>query len=133
VLQPSPLFTETAAATTVRALHRDFETRSHQAILKTVGAQRYAADPSTEVLCCCYAVDDGPVKLWRPGDPVPTEFLAAAQSKNWVVVAHNDSFETTIEEQIMSVRYKWPTIPIDRHRCTMAMSLACGGPAEHRR
>jgi DNA polymerase len=111
----------------VRVLHRDYETRS-RAILKTVGAQRYAADTTTEVLCCCYAVDDEPVKLWRPGEPVPIEFLAAAQSKNWIIVAHNDAFETAIEKLILAPRYKWPIIPIDRHRCTMAMSLACGLP-----
>src|SRR5215472_12427935 len=67
-------------------LHRDYETRS-RAILKIVGAQRYAADPSTEILCCCYAVDSDAVKLWRPGDPVPPEFIAAAQNRNWVVAA----------------------------------------------
>ena len=44
----------------VHLLHRDFETRS-RASLKTVGAHRYAVDPSTEVLCCAYAVDDEPV------------------------------------------------------------------------
>jgi DNA polymerase bacteriophage-type len=127
VLQPSPQFANTAAAPTVCVLHRDYETRS-RAILKTVGAQCYAADTTTEVLCCCYAADDGPVKLWRPGEPVPTEFLAAAQSQNWVVVAHNDAFETAIEKLILAPRYKWPIIPIERHRCTMAMSLACGLP-----
>jgi hypothetical protein len=55
-------------------LHRDYETRS-RAILKTVGAQRYAANSATEVLCCAYAVDDDPVQVWRPGDPVPIEFV----------------------------------------------------------
>src|SRR5438105_3519578 len=59
-------------SSTVQVLHRDYETRS-QAVLKTVGAQRYAADSSTEILCACYAVDDDPIKLWRPGDPMPTE------------------------------------------------------------
>ena len=58
-------------------LHRDYETRS-RAILKIVGAQRYAADPSTEILCICYAADSDPIKLWRPGDPVPMEFVLVA-------------------------------------------------------
>jgi DNA polymerase bacteriophage-type len=127
MLQPSPQFANTAAAPTVRVLHRDYETRS-RAILKTVGAQHYAADPTTEVLCCYYAVDDDPVKLWRPGDPVPIEFLAAAQNRNWIVVAHGDAFDAAVEKLVLAPRYKWPIIPIDRHRCTMAMSLACGLP-----
>jgi DNA polymerase len=110
-------------------LHRDYETRS-RAILKTVGAQRYAANSATEVLCCAYAVDDDPVQLWRPGDPVPIEFVLAAQNPNWVVAAFNDAFETAIEKQIMSVRYGWPVIPIERHRCTQAQCLALGLPAK---
>ena len=109
-------------------LHRDFETRS-QVRLQTVGTQRYAANLTSEVLCCAYAVDDDPVQLWRPGDPVPTEFITAAQSRNWIVAAFNDAFETAIEKSIMSVRYGWPVIPIERHRCTQAMCLALGLPA----
>ena len=108
--------------------HRDYETRS-QLVLKTVGAHPYAADPSTEFLCCAYAVDDDPAQLWLPGDPVPTEFLAAAQNPNWIVAAHNDAFEDAIEKQIMSIRYGWPAIPSERHRCTQAMCLALGLPA----
>ena len=65
-------------------LHRDIETRSTVS-LKKVGAHKYAADPSTEVLCVAYAVDDGPVQLWLPGDPVPAEFLEAAADPSWVV------------------------------------------------
>ena len=110
-------------------LHRDYETRS-QAILKTVGAARYAADPTTEVLCCAYAVDNDPVQLWRPGDPVPTEFVVAAQSRNWDATAFGNTFEAVIEKSIMSVRYSWPAIPIERHRCTQAMCLALGLPAK---
>jgi DNA polymerase bacteriophage-type len=121
-------FANTAAATTTHILHRDFETRS-RAILKTVGVQRYAADPSTEVLCACFAVDNDPVQLWRPGDPVPTEFVVAAQNQNWIVAAFNDAFETAIEKLILAPRYGWPVIPIEQHRCTQAMCLALGLPA----
>ena len=111
----------------VHVLHRDYETRS-RAILKTVGAHKYASDPSTEVLCCAYAVDDGPIKLWTPGDAIPAEFVEAARNPDWIVAAHNDAFETAIEQHILGPRYGWPTIPIERHRCTMAMSLAAGLP-----
>ena len=68
-IRPTPLSRTSCIAT--------IETRS-QVDLKKVGAARYAADPSTEVLCVAYAVDDGPVQLWRPGDPVPAEFFEAA-------------------------------------------------------
>ena len=82
----------TVQAETTHSLHRDFETRS-KADLKKVGAAVYAADPSTEILCVAYAVDDGPVQLWRPGDPVPAEWFEAAANPSWTAVAHNDAFE----------------------------------------
>jgi DNA polymerase bacteriophage-type len=128
--KPLPLHALTAANVSFEqhVLHRDYETRS-RAILKIVGAQRYGADSSTEVLCCCYAVDNDPVQLWRPGDQVPTEFIATAESGSWIVAAFNDSFEVAIEKQIMALRYGWPVIPIERHRCTQAMCLALGLPA----
>jgi DNA polymerase len=109
-------------------LHRDDETRG-RAILKTVGAHRYASDPSTEVLCVAFATDDEPVQLWRPGDPVPPEFIEAACNPSWIVAAHNDAFESAIEQYILAPRYGFPLIPIERHVCTMAATLAAGLPA----
>jgi DNA polymerase len=112
----------------VHVLHRDFETRS-RAILRNVGPHRYAADPRTVLLCAAYAVDDGPVKLWTPGDPVPAEFVEAGHNPNWIAAAHNDGFETAIERHILHPRYGWPLVPIERHVCTQAMCLAAGLPA----
>jgi DNA polymerase len=109
-------------------LHRDCETRG-PVLLKTAGVHRYAADPNTEVLCVAYAVDDGPVKLWVPGDPVPPEFIEAAHNPRWILAAHGDHFETAVEQHVLAPRYGWPLIGLERHRCTMAMSLAAGLPA----
>ena len=44
--------------------------------------------------------------------------------------AHNDAFETAIEQHVLAPRYGWPIIPPERHRCTMAMCLALGLPAK---
>src|SRR5262249_38179475 len=109
-------------------LHRDYETRSH-AILKTVGTYKYAIDPSTEVLCCAYAVDDEPVQLWTPGNPVPTAFIEAATDPAWVVAAHGAHFEDAIEHHVLHPRFGWPVFPVEKQRCTQAMSLAVGLPA----
>jgi DNA polymerase bacteriophage-type len=109
-------------------LHRDYETRS-RAILKTVGAHQYAADPSTEITCIAFAVDGEPVRLWTPGDAIPAEFITAAADPAWLVAAHNDAFEAAIEIRILGPRYGFPLVPINRHRCTMAMALAAGLPA----
>src|SRR5262245_61153469 len=109
-------------------LHRDYETRSH-AILKTVGPYKYATDPSTEVLCCAYAVDDEPVQLWTPGNPVPAEFIEAANNLSWIVCAHGAHFEDAIERHVLHFRLGWPVFSIEKQRCTQAMALAVGLPA----
>jgi DNA polymerase bacteriophage-type len=107
----------------VPALFRDFETRS-TLNLADVGAWRYAADPTTEVLCVAYAVEDGTVQIWVPGQPIPEEFIAAAGDPDWLIVAHNDGFEAAMETRLLGPRYGWPLTPIGRHRCTMAAALA---------
>jgi DNA polymerase bacteriophage-type len=109
-------------------LYRDYETRS-VAPIKIVGAWRYATDSSTDVLCCAYAVDDGPVKLWVPSDPIPQEFIDAAQNPSFLVSAFNDNFERLIEAHVLGPRYDWPLVPIDRHRCSQAAALSLALPA----
>ena len=110
-------------------LHRDYETRS-RASLQQVGVSKYSADASTEVLLAAYCLNDGPVQLWRPGDPAPVEFHEAAANPNWLVAAHNDGFESSIELRVLHPRFNWPIVPIERHRCTMAAGLALGLPAK---
>src|SRR5262245_2313585 len=110
-------------------LFRDFETRSTLQ-LPAVGAWRYAGDATTDVWCIGYAVDDGPVQTWVSGQPIPEAFQIAATDPTWIVVAHNDAFESAIEERLLGPRYGWPLIPIERHRCTQAMALAAALPAK---
>jgi DNA polymerase len=112
----------------VPILFRDVETKSTLS-LADAGAYKYAAHPTTEILCCAYAVNNEPIKLWVPDDPVPPDFITAAQDPDWLVVAHNDQFESAIEERLLHPRYDWPLIPTERHRCTMAMALANARPA----
>jgi DNA polymerase len=102
---PQHYLPQVTSASTARVLHRDYETRG-RLVLKSVGVHRYAADAGTDVLCCAFSVDDEPVQLWIPGDPVPPEFLQAALDPNWVVCAHNDAFETAIEQHILAPRYE---------------------------
>jgi DNA polymerase len=108
-------------------LPRDFETRS-TLDLTEVGAWRYASDPSTDVWCVGYAIDDGPPQIWTPGQPIPEVFFTAANDPNWTTIAHNDAFETPVEECILAPRYGWPLIPIRQHCCTLAMTLASALP-----
>jgi DNA polymerase len=104
-------------------LHWDFETRS-TVPLEDAGAWRYAADPSTEILCVRHAVDDDEVKLWTPGQPKPRAIIAAARDPACEVVAHNFTFERAITAHILGPRFGFPEIPLARQRCSMSLALA---------
>lgn len=67
-------------------LYIDFESFSY-ANLPDVGTYRYAADPSTEILCVAWALDDAPVEL-IVGENLPTDI-----PEDTILVAHNIEFE----------------------------------------
>lgn len=102
----------------------DFETRSILD-LQAVGAQKYASHPSTLPLCMCYAIGDGDVHTWLPGDPEP-EWTRTAT----IVEAHNAPFEMAIMEHIMVARFGWHPIPLKKWRCSMAKGLAFSLPGK---
>jgi DNA polymerase len=76
-----------------------------------------------------FAVDDSPVQLWIPGQPVPDAFIEAARNPAWRVSAHNDAFESAIERHILGPRYGWPLVEHSRHLCTMAQCRVLALPA----
>ena len=110
-------------------VYLDFETRS-RADLPTVGAYRYACDPSTEVLMAAVTAEgeDSPVHLWvnpkyetegMVSDPKALELLSKAD----LVYAHNAPFEHAIVWGT-----KFADIRIDQWRCTAAMARMAGLP-----
>jgi DNA polymerase len=103
-------------------VYLDFETRS-AANLKLVGAARYAQDPTTEVLCAAYLIEDewgrGPMKLWRRGDPLPQDLLDAVAA-GATVVAHNAMFELLIWTYVCEPRMAWNRLSPHQMDCTMA-------------
>jgi DNA polymerase len=104
-------------------VYLDIESRS-KANLRDCGSWRYCADPSTEPLFICWAVDDGEVRTWRPGEaPIPFD-------SGWDVVVHNWEFERPFCELILVPRFGFPAIPLERWHCTMRLALANAHPAE---
>lgn len=112
-------------------LYLDFESRSRIDLTKA-GLWAYASDPSTDIICLAYALDDGPVRLLTrtqiiAGDPALRALIANPAVK---VVAHNSAFEHALWFFIMERRYGWPSLLApERWDCTMARALACGLPA----
>jgi DNA polymerase len=108
-------------------LHLDFETRS-AVELKTAGVYRYAEDPTTDVQCAAFAIDDSDVFLWRRTDTPPIA-IGEFVRRGWPIVAHNANFESVIWQHILTPRYGWPTPKPEQWRCTMSMALAMALPA----
>lgn len=119
-------------------VHLDFESRS-KADIWSCGAYKYSQDPSTEVLCLAYTINDGPVKLlnrsyfnWGVGpfsfDAGTRELIDLAKNTEAIFVAHNAFFEQCIWKNILVPKFGFPEIPISRWRCTAAKALSHGLP-----
>lgn len=118
----------------MRKIHIDFESRSHKDIW-SVGSYVYASDPSTEVLCLAYAVDDGPVRIIKHDDiftyPLSDPFeelRSLANDGRTIFCAHNALFEQLIWRFKLQDRFNLPRLPVSRWRCTAAKALAVGLP-----
>lgn len=105
----------------------DFETAS-VVDLKKAGAYVYAEDPTTEVLCLSFALDDGPIMRWIPGEPIPQAWIDATNNPKVIFVAHNAGFEKAVYRFIMVRVYGWPLIPSERYHDTMASAAQHGLP-----
>src|SRR6516225_1777556 len=107
-------------------IYWDIETYS-QCSLKERGAHIYASDPSTGIHFFCWAIDDGPVETWRPGDPVPAPFTNPTR---YLWISDNWEFERAIHTEILVKRYGFPPIPIANQDCAQRRALAHAFPAE---
>ncbi|MBN8996132.1 MAG: hypothetical protein J0H94_12970, partial [Rhizobiales bacterium] len=77
--------------------------------------------------CAAYAFDDGPVLIWRPGEPCPPDIFDHVRAGG-VCVAHNASFERVMWKHILGPRYGWPEPAIEQWRCTMVTAYAMALP-----
>lgn len=103
----------------IRYIDLDFETAS-AADLKLVGADAYAQDPTTEILCLVYQVNDEGCAQWYPGQS--TQFLTEwVKDPETIFVAHHAGFEQAIWRWLMVKDFGFPEIPIERWEDTMAM------------
>ena len=105
-------------------LYLDLETRS-QCDLGFHGLRRYAEDPSTEVMCMAYAVDDGDIKLWWADEPWPQNVTDYFKS-NGKIMAHNASFEQHLFDFVIAGDYDFTPPEATQWVCSMAMALVSG-------
>ena len=104
----------------------DFETKSF-ADLKRVGTWAYSEHPTTEVICLCYAIDNGEVRDWVSG-PIPDD-LSWAIRGGCEIEAHNVAFELSIWANICVKKWQWPSIFLRQWRDSMAAACYYAMPA----
>jgi DNA polymerase len=104
----------------------DLETRSALNLKKT-GAWRYAEDPSTDVYVACWAIGNGPIEPWYPGDPAPPALVEHIKAGKWFS-AHNIGFEFPMVNLLLAERYGWPELTISQLHDTAAEAAAMGLP-----
>lgn len=106
--------------------HLDYETYS-AADIRSVGAYRYAADPSTRILLCAITYGDNLPVVWDNTDPDSDESQRAwrliheASTSSEPVYAHNAPFEVAISTYCWEKTFGCPPPVLERWRCTAAM------------
>lgn len=107
--------------------HIDFETRS-AVDLKKSGQWVYAMHETTDALCAAYCFDNGPIKLWKLGEQLPSDLYNALIDPKVMFIAHNANFEFVILNYVCAKKYNWPNLPITRFDCTMIRAFSMGLP-----
>ena len=104
----------------------DFETRS-ECDLTSCGAYRYAQDPTTKVLCMAWAIDDGEVSVWAPGQPFPS--VVSDEIRNGAQIrAHNASFDRLILWYVLCPDHDVPEPKLEQFYCTASQARANCAP-----
>ena len=85
------------------------------------GVDRYMSAPEFAVLIVTYAIDDGPVQLWRVAEdaPLPDDLSGAIDDPATVWIAHNCVFDRSAFFYGLGIE-----IEIEQTRCTMAQAYA---------
>lgn len=111
-------------------LFLDFETFSDTPISR--GTAVYAAD--AEPILLSWAIDDGPVNVWRiaEGEPMPAALREKLVDYTVELWAHNAAFDSTVawmgKHEFEELRRAGEQL--HRWRCTMAQALSHGLPAK---
>lgn len=100
----------------------DFETRSTVDLRKT-GVYVYSESPTTSIWCAAWAIDDGPVEMWTPGQPCPDVVRRHVESGG-IIRAFNANFERILWRDVLAPRHGWPLPKLEQWRCTMVSCLA---------
>ena len=115
-----------------------FDLESRSAFDIKNGMHGYAEHPTTDIICFAVKADSCNTRLWvsppfRHLDEYNLQDLDDEEFKQIVneaqtIEAHNCGFEYTMWENIMVKRYGFPSLPIDKLRCSAAKAAALALP-----
>ena len=111
----------------------DFETKSYAELggPKGVGAWCYSDHWSTEVICLCWAIDDGGVEEWWLGknetDDIPQSLVDSIERGD-DFEALNYAFEYSIWHNTMVKRFGWPPVHISKWQDVAAVAAYLSMP-----
>jgi DNA polymerase len=111
-------------------LYLDLETRSDVDLIFH-GLRRYAIDPSTEVICMAYALDDDPVEFWWSFTGEDGIIIFPQEVEDYIeaggfIMAHNAAFEKHIFDRVISDTHGITPPTNEQWRCSMAIGLTNG-------
>lgn len=121
-------------------LHLDFETFS-EADLPSVGAYRYAFDPSTEILCAAMALGGGEPVVWCDWERFPIyngfqqdwsqydPYWDTLEDPNTLIYCHNAQFEMAICQALLWKTWGIKCPDLRRFRCTASLARRACLPA----
>jgi len=113
----------------------DLESRS-EIDLRKRGAFVYAEDPSTEILCFAFQMNDDETFVWIPEKfaDLYDEGSCTKDQLQWCVdnadeiEAHNVQFELAMWDEIMVKRHGFKPLPFQRLRCSAAKAASFALP-----
>lgn len=76
-----------------------------------------------------YCFDDGPIEIWKFGDPFPFDLQVAIEDGD-TILAHNAAFELAVWNTVCTKKYGWPELPIKNTFCNMVMGYGMGLPGK---
>src|SRR5262252_970060 len=100
----------------------DLETRS-PVDLKKSGLYRYFEHPWTEILCLAWAIDDGPIEGWTPGQPCPPPVWECVAGGG-TISGWNVNFERQGWARRLTPKFGWPLPKLEQFQDTAAQAAA---------
>ncbi len=108
----------------MKILHLDLETYSRVDI-RSAGAYKYCEDEEFEILWACWRLEGREtVKAWSTLMPMSLELQVLLRDPSVLVYAHNAEFEYCA----LKADERFPTVPIERMRCTAAIASSLALP-----